>query len=414
MTLLIILVVVLAAMAIAQLARVYELTSKLRGKREEDVSESDNRMNGRLMWVFCIAYFAFFLWLLIEYKEEMLPVSASEHGVWLDNMMNVNWAVLFVVFFITNTALFYFAGRYYHRADRRAFYYPHNNKLEVYWTVVPAIVMIGIIIYGLMIWNRITAPASPDALQVELYGKQFDWTARYPGKDGIMGATDYRLINDNNPLGIVTPVTITTRLEELNVEKTADRERLEKEVLPDATIKELEHRIGYLERMSGRIIHLRTMMEQDIAANGDASAYAHGHDDIVVKEFHLPLRREVKVLVRSRDVIHSAFIPHLRAQMNAVPGMTTTFHMVPTISTDSMRVIMNNPAFDFILMCNKVCGASHYNMQMALTVEHQNAYDSWLAQQKPFEGAEAPPAAPPDTAQASPSPQTAQVITEPN
>jgi cytochrome c oxidase subunit 2 len=411
MTLLIIVVVVLGAMAVAQLARVYELTSRLRGKREEEVSESDNRMNARLMWLFCVAYFGFFLWLLIDYRDEMLPVSASEHGVWLDNMMDVNWAVLFIVFFITNALLFWFAGRYYQRPGRTAFYYPHNNKLEIDGTVIPAVVMIGIIIYGLLIWNRITGPAPADALQVELYAKQFDWTARYPGEDGVLGATDYRLINDNNPLGIVTEATIATRLQEMDAEENAARERIKSEVLPEETIAELEHRIEYLERMAGRVIHLRTMMEQDIAVNGDASAYAHGSDDIVVKEFHLPVRNTVKVLVRSRDVIHSVFIPHLRAQMNAVPGMSTTFHMVPTITTDSMRTLEENPAFDFILLCNKICGASHYNMQMALTVEHQKAYDRWLAEQKPFEGAEAPPAAPADSAgTAVPPTQTAEAI----
>ncbi len=413
MTLLIIVVVVLGAMAIAQLARVYEITSRLSGRKEEEISEDDNRMNARLMWVFCIAYFAFFLWLLIHYRDKMLPVSASEHGVWLDNMMNVNWAVLFIVFFITNTLLFWFAGKYYFRKDRRAFYYPHNNRLEVYWTVVPAVVLIGIIIYGLLIWNRITAPAPPDAVVMELYAKQFDWTARYPGKDGVLGATDYRLINDVNPLGIVTETTIATRLLELEAEQDAVRGRLKNEVLPDEKIAELQDRIGYLERMTGRVIHLRTLMEKDIALYGDSSAYARGADDIVVKEFHLPLRRPARVLVRSRDVIHSAFIPHMRAQMNAVPGMSTTFNMVPTISTDSMRTIMDDPAFDFILMCNKICGASHYNMQMALTVEHQDSYDRWLAVQKPFEGGEAVPVGgspvlPADTA-AAPM-QTAEVI----
>ena len=117
-TLLIILVVAFGAMAIAQLSRVYELTSKLRGTREEEISDSDNRMNGRLMWFFCIAYFAFFIWLLVDYSDKILPVPASEHGVWIENLMFWNWVVLFIVFFITNVLLFWFAGKYYHRHDR--------------------------------------------------------------------------------------------------------------------------------------------------------------------------------------------------------------------------------------------------------------------------------------------------------
>ncbi len=126
--------------------------------------------------------------------------------------------------------------------------------------------------------------------------------------------------------------------------------------------------VGRMRRNKTRIINLRTMMEQDIKEKGEASAYLHGADDIVIKEFHLPVRKEVKMLIRSQDVIHSAYLPHMRVQMNAVPGMTTSIKMVPTITTDSMRTIMKNEAFDFILLCNKICGASHYNMQMPLVV----------------------------------------------
>lgn len=415
-TLLIILVVAFGAMAIAQLARVYELTSKLRGTREEEISDSDNRMNARLMWLFCVAYFAFFFWLLIEYSDQLLPVPASMHGVWIENLMFWNWVVLFIVFFITNTVLFWFAGKYYMRKGRQAFWYPHNNTLEIWWTVVPAVVMIGIIIYGLITWNRIVAPAHPDTLVMELYAKQFDWTARYPGKDGRLGATDYRLINATNPLGIVTTTSVKTRLEEIAKEKAEIEAKLAKEVLPEDKQAELRERVEHLERTVTRIVHLRTIMEQDIAANGGSSQYLHGSDDIVTKEFHLPVRKEVSMVIRSRDVIHSMFLPHLRAQMNAVPGMATTFRMTPTITTDSMRTVLNDPAFDYILMCNKICGASHYNMQMPLTVEPLTAYETWMAGQlkNPFEGAptaDAPaPSAPPDSTRAVPT-ATAQAVT---
>ena len=129
------------------------------------------------------------------------------------------------------------------------------------------------------------------------------------------------------------------------------------------------------------------MMEQDIAEKGEASPYTHGADDVVIKEFHLPLRMEADIMVRSRDVIHSAYLPHMRAQMNAVPGMTTRIKMTPTISTDSMRTVTKNEAFDFILLCNKICGASHYNMQMPLVVESPADYKAWYAEamKKPFQ-----------------------------
>ena len=385
--LLIILVLVLALLAIAQLARVYELTSRLRGKREEDISPADTRMNANLMYIFLVVYFAFFAWLAWAYKDKMLPVAASEHGVALDELLNFNWLILIIVFIITNVALFWFAGKYAFKEGRKAYYYAHNNKLELVWTVVPALFLAVIIIFGLRVWNDITTPASAEALKVELYAKQFDLTARYPGADGALGATDFRLINDGNPLGIVTRESVAMRLGELKAEIDAMDPTMHHGILPDVKVNELEARIAKLERTSARIVNLRTMMEQDIAEKGEASPYTHGADDVVIKEFHLPLRMEADIMVRSRDVIHSAYLPHMRAQMNAVPGMTTRIKMTPTISTDSMRTVTKNEAFDFILLCNKICGASHYNMQMPLVVESPADYKAWYAEamKKPFQ-----------------------------
>ncbi len=392
MKLLILLVVVLGVMAIAQLVRVYELTSRLRGKREEDISPADNRMNARLMWAFLIAYFGFFLWLVVAYGDKMLPVAASEHGAETDWLMDFNWIILAIPFVLTNVLLFWFAGKYIHSKERRAYWQPHNNKLELIWTVIPAGVLAVIIIYGLTTWNEITAPASPDAVVVELYAKQFDWTARYPGADGVLGATDFRLINGTNPLGIVTPESIAQRMAEIDASIHEADSVLANSILADTKRGEMEDQVERLRRTQARIVNLRTLMDLDIKKKGTASQYLYGADDIVTKEFLLPIRQEAKLLIRSRDVIHSAYIPHLRSQMNAVPGMTTTMKMVPTITTDSMRTVMKNDAFEFILLCNKICGASHYNMQMPLTVTSAADYDAWMAEQmkKPFQ---APPAA---------------------
>ncbi len=393
--LLILIVVVLGILAIAQLARVYELTARLRGKREEEISTADNRMNATLMLTFLVAYFVFFLWLILAYKDKMLPLAASEQGVETDWLMNFNWVLLGIAFVITNVLLFYFAFKYVYSKDRRSFWQPHNNKLELIWTIVPAAVLAVIIIYGLNSWNKITAPASPDAQVVELYANQFDWTVRYPGADGMLGATDFRLINGTNPLGIVTEASIATRLAELEVEKRTADSLLHHGILPDDKMAELEERVGYLGRMSMRVRNLRTVMEQDIKANGEASTYLHGSDDVVTKDFMLPVHKEALMLIRSQDVIHSVFIPHLRVQMNAVPGMTTQIKVVPTITSDSMRThVMRDPDFNFVLLCNKICGASHYNMQMPLMVVSGTDFDTWVktSQEKPFEGAAAPAA----------------------
>jgi len=188
-------------------------------------------------------------------------------------------------------------------------------------------------------------------------------------------------------------------LAELDKEIATTDSMLAHAILADTKTDELTEQVERMRRNKQRIINLRTLMENDIAEKGVASPYLHGADDVVIKEFHLPVRQEVKLLIRSQDVIHSAYIPHMRAQMNAVPGMTTTIKMVPTITTDSMRLITKNDVFDYILLCNKICGASHYNMQMPLVVTDAATHDAWYAEamKKPFQAPAEAPAPPVST-----------------
>ena len=309
---------VLAVFAIGYVVKIYELATALKGKKQNEVTEKDNRMMGTIMFVFLFVLFAFVIWNLVAFVPKMLPEAASESGVTLDWLFNFNMAILFFVFTITHIFLFYFAYKYYGRAGNKATYFPHNNKLEMIWTVIPAIVLAVIIIFGLKAWNKITAPASEDAIVIQLYAKQFDWTARYAGKDNVLGESNYKLITAENTLGMI-----------------------------DSDTK--------------------------------------GNDDIIVKnEFHIPVGKEVEFKLNSRDVIHSAFMPHFRAQMNCVPGMTTMMHFTPTITTAEMRQKLNNPTFDYILLCNKICGVSHYNMQMTIVVDTPIDYKVWLHQQSTY------------------------------
>ncbi len=310
--------VILMVFAIGYLVRVFELASSLKGGKSHEVTEKDNRIMSKVMMTFLVAFFAFVIWNLKSYVPVMLPEAASEHGVGLDWLFNFNMAILFTVFTITHIFLFYFSYKYYGRKGNTATYFTHSNKLEMIWTIIPAIVLAIIIIFGLKAWNKITAPASKDAIVIQLYAKQFDWTARYAGKDNELGASNYKLITGENSLGM-------------------------------------------------------------------DKADPKGLDDIIVKnEFHIPVNKEIEFKLNAREVIHSAYFPHFRAQMNCVPGMTTMLHFTPIITTEQMRKKLNNPKFDYILLCNKICGNSHYNMQMTIIVESEADYNAWLAAKKPF------------------------------
>ncbi|MEN9394539.1 MAG: hypothetical protein RL362_760 [Bacteroidota bacterium] len=384
MNLFILLVVVLAIIAIAQLTKVYDLSRTLRNSREEEVSAADNRVNANAWIVWMFVFFGSVIYLYVNYGD-YLPEAASEHGVAMDKLMSLNIWLITVVFFIVNYLLFTFANKYRFNPNRKAKFFAHDNRLEMLWTLVPGVTMAFIIVYGLITWNNITGPASADAIQIELYSKQFDWTARYPGENKVFGAADYNLIGTSNAMGLVTKEGVAQKIAEIdhNIESTekAIAEGKAKGTMPDSYLESLEEQLYKLKRHKQRILDLK---ENEL--NGQSQWMAGADDKIVKGEFHIPVGQEVEFVFRSQDVIHSAYMPHFRAQMNTVPGVPTRFKMKPTITTAEMRQKLGNDKFDYILLCNKVCGAAHFNMKMTVVVDTPEDYAAWLAEQKTFGG----------------------------
>jgi len=336
MKLLVLLAILLLIIAGHQLLRIIELSRGLKKTKEWQMTNTDNNMMGKMMLAFMIYFFAFFFWQVDRFIDRALPPAASEHGALIDQLWDYNMYLVIVVFLITNFFLFWFAYKYRGNTKNTAYFFAHDNRLEMAWTIIPAVALAFIIIFGLKYWNEIMDdPQDPNRVTIELYAKQFDWTARYAGKDGKLGGSDYRQIAGNNRVGMDTS---------------------------DAT----------------------------------------GYDDILVSnEFHIPVGREIEFKMRSRDVIHSAYMPHFRAQMNCVPGMITQFkfkatkttaemrqdpytiHMMDGINKQRAKFGKEPVMFDYLLLCNKICGASHYNMQMSIIVDTEKDYNEWIAKQKP-------------------------------
>lgn len=320
MTIVITVLVILIIAIAVQVLKIAELKAKSKGKNVFEVTEKESKAQALLFPIFLIAYFGFFVWQIFKWGHTLLPVSASEHGVGYDNLMTVTLSIITFVFVVTHIILIWFSYKYSYSSKRKAAYYTHSNKLELIWTIIPSLALTVLILYGLTNWNSIMKPVNPEEehVLVELYAKQFDWTARYAGEDGKLGRANIRLIEGVNALGL------------------------------DST---------------------------------DTKA----HDDKIVKgEFHIPVDVPVQFVFRAQDVMHSAYMPHFRAQMNCVPGLKTQFNFKPTITTAEMREITGNDEFEYILLCNKICGAAHYNMQMKIVVDTPEDYNKWLAEQKQF------------------------------
>jgi cytochrome c oxidase subunit 2 len=383
MKLLVILIVVLAIIAIVQLSKVYEFSRALRKSKEEEISEADNKLNANLMFWWMVVFFLSTIFLYVRYGD-YLPEPASLHGADVDWLMSVNLWMITIMFFIMNAMLFLVAWKYYYRKDRKAKFFAHDNRLEMVWTLIPGVAMAFIIVFGLITWNKMTGPASKDALQVEVYSKQFGWIVRYPGNDGEFGAYSYNLLGSNNPLGLVNADIIKTKIAELDSAIIGLQNQLEENkklpVMPESYVETLQDKIYRLERHKQRILDL-----DEIKTPNGKSDWETGADDrISATEMHLPVGKEVEFIFRSQDVIHSAYMPHFRAQMNTVPGVPTRFKMTPTITTKEMRQKTGDDSFDYILLCNKVCGAVHFNMKMKVVVESEEDYSKWLMAQKTF------------------------------
>ena len=157
-------------------------------------------------------------------------------------------------------------------------------------------------------------PDISESTVIEVYSKQFDWTARYSGLDNTLGESSFLLVEGKNVLGV-------------------------------------------------------DMLDENSS------------DDMVVREVHLPVDKSVLLKFRSRDVIHSAFLPHFRVQMNCVPGLSTQFAFTPTKTTAQMKE-SEGEDFEYVLLCNKICGSAHFNMQMKFIVESEEDYNKWISSQK--------------------------------
>jgi len=304
-------------------------------KKDQIVTEKENNINGWLMLGLGVFIYALMLISMYKFKIVLLPkLSASLEGEHIDRLFIITMTLIFVVQFITQFLIYFFTFKYRGIKGRKAIFYADSHKLEMWWTVTPTVVLSALIIYGLWTWNHVQDLSDAEnPLIIEVYAKQFQWEARYAGQDNQLGLGHVNYIKGINTMGV------------------------------DMTDK-------------------------------------NSADDIPVRELHLPKGRKVIFKFRSQDVLHSAYMPHFRAQINCVPGMTTSFGFTPSVTTvemrknedtkekiDAINVLRKERGddpieFNYLLLCNKICGASHFSMQMKVVVEDEADFNNWLGKQK--------------------------------
>jgi cytochrome c oxidase subunit 2 len=299
---------------IGKVLRVYDLSQQIQGKK----GINWNNIMAVVCLVFLVAGLAGAYWDITVQGSMSLPEAASKHGVKIDAMFLTTTIITLFVFVITQILLFTFLFAYKHSDKRRAYFLPHNNTIEKVWTIIPAIVLTVLVIFGFFTWQEVENSSNVKGdINIDVTGHQFAWEVRYAGADGILGKKDFRLTTGTNKLGV-----------------------------------------DFKDKNS--------------------------MDDLVADTLVLPVNKAVRLNIFAQDVIHSVYMPHFRVQQNAVPGLPTFFRFVPTITTAEMRRKVEDPKFEYLLYCNKICGSSHYNMQKVVRVVTEGEYNKWIAQQKSY------------------------------
>jgi cytochrome c oxidase subunit 2 len=279
-----------------------------------------NAVNGVLFALFLVVGLYGVYWEYTVHGKMILPEAASEHGKKIDSMFNITLIITTIVFIVTHIALFVFAYIYKNTGERKAYYYPHNNALERIWTIVPALVLTVLVLMGFLTWRSI-----------------------------------FYKIEDpkNKPLSV------------------------------EITSSQFQWDIRYPG--ADGIVGLKNYKKITSINNlGIDFNDKHSLDDQTADELVLPVGKPVRLILTSKDVLHSFYMPHFRVQLNTVPGMISYFEFTPTITSAEMQNKLKDPTFKYLIICSKICGDSHYKMQKPVRIVTQTEYNEWVAKQVPY------------------------------
>ncbi|HEY8223825.1 MAG TPA: cytochrome c oxidase subunit II [Pyrinomonadaceae bacterium] len=233
-------------------------------------------------------------------KKWWFPPAISEHAPALDRQFLLTIIIVGIAFTAAQVGLGWMVWKYRDsgKPGDRALYTHGSNRLEVIWTVITAIVFIGLAVMGQSVWANLRLhDAPPGSYPVEVVAQQFQWNFHYPGKDNVFGRTDPRLIDDS-------------ALNFIGIDET------------DPNAK----------------------------------------DDAVTASLVIPVNRPIELRLRSKDVIHSFWVPPLRFKQDLVPGMEIKVHFTV------------NKVGKYELACAELCGQLHFKMKSYMLVLPQDQF----------------------------------------
>jgi len=232
----------------------------------------------------------------------------STHGGPIDEQTSETMAEAGISFLASQIILALFIWRFSGaRAGEKIKNLPGGAKAMVWAAfLLVGTEVLALGVFGVKAWATVyLTPPAANAMPIQVQAGQFAFYFRYPGPDGTFGAIHPELINEGN----------------------------------------------------------QNFYGLDTDHDPDAK------DDIVTAEMAIPVNREIHLLMHSKDVGHSFFVPELRVHQDFVPGLDLTLHFTAT------------KIGRYELVCTQLCGLGHYNMKAYLSVMSPEDFDAWLKQQ---------------------------------
>ncbi|GGC16159.1 hypothetical protein GCM10011386_04950 [Parapedobacter defluvii] len=315
-----ILLVLLICVLVGVIGKIIQVYELTRRMNGKDTTYYLYNFNAVLFLVALVLGLYGVYWSYVHHGGQSFREAVTEHGQRIDTMFIITTIICTIVLVVMHIGLFFFAYLYRARATRKAYFYPHNNTIEKIWTITPAIVLTILVLFGFFTWRSIT-----------------------------------------------------------NVPEEAQKNALHIEVVGEQFTWTVRYpgRDGQLGERNYRLTTPLNGLGMDF---NDKKNW----DDQLGSEIVLPVNRPVRVQIGSKDILHSFYMPDFRVQMNAVPGMKTYFQFTPTVTTEEMRDRLGDYKYDFVMLCAKICGGGHYNMQKKVRIVTEEEYQAWLNEQPYF------------------------------
>jgi cytochrome c oxidase subunit 2 len=277
----------------------------------------------------------------------LLPEQASEQAPLVDNLFNVMMIIGTALFLVVEGALVIFLVKYRKRPGDESDGEPieGNLPLEAFWTAIPAIIVIGLGVYSVAIFQ-------------EMGGLS-------PGNHGAMA--HHSGSNHSGPQVIAqvaqapseTPVASDVTSPMVDTEGTT-------ETKPAALTKRLKYGIGEPSEELGK--------PADLVVNVTGIQFAwlfnYPENNITAGELHVPVGKDVQLVLSAQDVIHSFWVPQFRLKQDALPGIQS-----------ELRFVATKPG-TYPVVCAELCGSYHGGMRSQVIVHTPEEFDQWLEQNR--------------------------------